>query len=84
MRVGSIVEVDRTHLPVALHLAPEVRRCAGKVLSVVRGDDADPVEKGWLYLVVHSAKANVTLAVAVPPAGTKHGGNRGPKVRVIR
>jgi hypothetical protein len=80
VRVGSIVEVDRSHLPVARSLPPERRKYAGKVLEV----HADSERPGWLYARLDSAKAGVVTLVGIPPVGSKHADGRGPKVRVIR
>lgn len=83
IRVGSIVEIDRTHLPVALSLPAERRRLAAKVESVTV-DEHD----GWLYCVAVSAKAKCAIAFAVPPMGETYGEHkgrrRGPKLRLIR
>ena len=83
IRVGSIVEIDRTHLPVALSLPAERRRLAAKVESVT-ADERD----GWLYCVAVSAKAKCAITFAVPPMGETYdehnGRRRGPKLRLIR
>lgn len=83
VKVGSIVEVDRTHLPVALKLPPERRRFAAKVTSISLDE-----HEGWLYCVGFSTKANCTIAFAVPPIGETYeehnGRRRGPKLRLIR
>lgn len=77
LKVGSIVEIDRSHLPVASKLPVTARRFAGKVL-------VNTYDGGWNFIQVHSAKANLAIAVAIPPAGMKHEEGRGPKVRLIR
>ncbi len=79
IRVGSIVEIDRTHLSYALKLPVERRRFAGKVTLVFR----DPDCPGWLFIRVNSAKSKIDIQVAVPPVGSRCA-LLAPKLRVIR
>lgn len=77
IRIGTIVEVDRTHLAVARKLAPEDRRFAAKVMAV----NTDRDHPGWRYVQAFSDKRACMVMIAVPPKGTPF---VGPKTKVIR
>lgn len=80
IRVGSIVELDWSHLPISLKLPPQRRKYAAKITSLLT-EDGNP---GWLFVTASSSKAGCTVRWAVPPSGEKYEGGRGPKTRVIR
>jgi hypothetical protein len=83
--VGTIVEIDRSHLPVALRFPADARRFAAKVTSVSESAD----EPGWLFCTAFSSKRSCFVSFAVPPAGSTYdtepnGKRRSVKVRIIR
>lgn len=81
MRVGSIIEIDRTHLACARMLPVEARRFAAKVTDIAL--DVEPAHVGWQYVTAYSDKRNSKILVGIPPAAAT-GSWVGPKVRVIR
>lgn len=77
MRPGDIIEIDRTHLPVARKLRPTMRRFGARVESVSTDD-------GWQYVLATVGKTTSRVLVAVPAPGDNYFSGRGPKVRKIR
>jgi len=80
LRVGSIVELDWSHLPIAMKLPVQRRKYAAKITALTT-EEGNP---GWLFITASSSKAGCTVKWAVPPSGEKYEGGRGPKTRVIR
>jgi hypothetical protein len=83
VKVGTLIEIDYRHLPVARRMAPDRRVRRAKITDVFAVDS----EPGWLYVQAFAARTGEIILVAIPPEraqlGTGYNDGRGPKVRVV-